>query len=73
MTLEGNAGPKRTASRQVARAETGGLPSFRRASSRDWFALAFGVVLGLTLIKFGNPVILETSIDRPSSLRELWE
>ena len=73
MTLEGNAGPKRTASRQSARAETGGLPSFRRASSRDWFALAFGVVLGLTLIKFGNPVILETSIDRPSSLRELWE
>ncbi len=36
------------------------------------FALAFGLVLGLALVKFGNPVILDQRIDAPSSLAEAW-
>jgi len=40
--------------------------------AQDWYALAFGLALGLALIKFGNPVILEASVDKPNSLREFW-
>jgi hypothetical protein len=36
------------------------------------FALCFGLFLGLTIWKFGNPVILDHQISPPSSLAELW-
>lgn len=41
-------------------------------SVRDLYALGFGLFLGLTIIKFGNPVILDRAIAPPASLREAW-
>jgi hypothetical protein len=41
-----------------------------RFSPRDWFVLFVGLFLGLTLLKFGNPVILESSITAPRNLSE---
>jgi O-Antigen ligase len=38
----------------------------------DWFALAFGLFLGLAIVKFGNPVILESKIAPPASALEFW-
>jgi hypothetical protein len=35
------------------------------------YALVFGLFLGLALLKFGNPVILDESVAPPDSLREL--
>jgi hypothetical protein len=42
-------------------------PPLRR---RDYFALALGLFLGLALLKFGNPVILDGRILPPSSFGE---
>ena len=36
------------------------------------FALAFGLFLGLAILKFGNPVILDGKIPAPVSLAEFW-
>lgn len=36
-----------------------------------WFALAFGLFLGLAILKFGNPVILDQKIIAPDSFSEL--
>ena len=50
------------------------LPDSARTDSwRDrfegrWFPLVFGLFLGLCLIKFGNPVVLDHRIDPPVSL-----
>jgi len=35
-----------------------------------WFALAFGLFLGLAILKFGNPVILDQKITTPGSWSE---
>jgi hypothetical protein len=35
-----------------------------------WFALAFGLFLGLAILKFGNPVILDQKIIPPASFSE---
>ncbi len=46
-----------------------GTTSESRANP-SWFALVFGFFLGLTLLKFGNPVILHDRIEPPHSLNE---
>lgn len=38
---------------------------------RDYFALALGLFLGLTVLKFGNPVILDGRIIAPTTLADL--
>ena len=37
------------------------------------FPLLFGLLLGLALLKFGNPVILNDKVDAPGSLAEAWQ
>lgn len=39
---------------------------------RELWLLAFGLFLGLSLLKFGNPVVLDRQIPAPASLAELW-
>jgi O-antigen ligase/polysaccharide polymerase Wzy-like membrane protein len=46
--------------------------SDRRHRAGDVFALVFGLFLGLALIKFGNPIILEAKISPPGSFTEFW-
>ncbi len=46
--------------------------SSRRLTAREGFALGFGLLLGLALVKFGNPVVLNSKISPPASLPELW-
>ena len=41
-----------------------------RFSSVDGFALAFGLFLGLAILKFGNPVILDDKVSAPASFAE---
>src|ERR1041385_3947366 len=41
-------------------------------TARDGFAIAFGLFLGLALLKFGNPVVLESKIEPPNSLAQWW-
>jgi hypothetical protein len=36
------------------------------------FALVFGLFLGLAILKFGDPVILDQKVDRPASLSDAW-
>jgi len=38
----------------------------------SYYALAFGLFLGLAIWKFGNPVILDSKISPPESLADLW-
>ena len=44
------------------------------AATRDrlaaWFAILFGAFLGLALLKFGNPAVLEKLVERPANI---WE
>jgi hypothetical protein len=37
-----------------------------------FYALAFGLFLGLTIWKFGNPVILDSKITTPATLNDFW-
>src|SRR4051794_19638821 len=60
----GTAGQNRDLHRKSKQAFSLALP--------DWFSLIFGAFLGLTILKFGNPVILETKIETPKSVFELW-
>jgi general stress protein CsbA len=43
-----------------------------RLGGRDLYALVFGLFLGLALLKFGNPVILDHKITAPTSLTDAW-
>src|SRR5271154_1704264 len=36
------------------------------------YALVFGLFLGLAILKFGNPVILDHKIIPPNSLSDFW-
>ena len=38
----------------------------------ELFALLFGLFLGLAIVKFGNPVILDSKVDPPVSLSDYW-
>jgi len=42
-----------------------------QVSGVAWYALAWGVFLGLAVIKFGNPVILEAEVGTPVNVNEL--
>jgi hypothetical protein len=45
----------------------------KKAVRRElYYALAFGVFLGLTIWKFGNPVILDSKVVTPVSLTDFW-
>ncbi len=41
-------------------------------SGEFYYALAFGLFLGLTIWKFGNPVILDSKVSAPESLADFW-
>ena len=41
-----------------------------RPSARELYALAFGLFLGLALLKFGNPVILDQRVTPPTDLAD---
>ena len=38
----------------------------------ELFALLFGLFLGLSIVKFGNPVILDSKVDPPTTTWEFW-
>jgi hypothetical protein len=41
-------------------------------SARDLYAIVFGLFLGLSILKLGNPVVLEQRITPPATLHEAW-
>ena len=47
------------------------MKSEKKSGGTEFFALAFGLFLGLAILKFGNPVILDTKIIPPASPAEL--
>jgi O-antigen ligase len=48
------------------------MKSGQKISGIEFYAIAFGLFLGLAILKFGNPVILDSKITPPSSLSEFW-
>src|ERR1700683_2199397 len=48
------------------------MKSEKQISGIELYALAFGLFLGLTIWKFGNPVILDGKITSPTSVSEFW-
>ena len=48
------------------------MKSENKITGPGLYALAFGLFLGLTILKFGNPVILDHSIAPPVSAAEFW-
>jgi hypothetical protein len=48
------------------------MKSGQKISGIEFYALAFGLFLGLAILKFGNPVILDSKITPPNSLSEAW-
>lgn len=43
-----------------------------RFTGRDSYIVVLGLFLGLAVLKFGNPVILEAALPAPKSLAEAW-
>lgn len=43
-----------------------------RLTGQQLYALVFGLFLGLAIVKFGNPIILDHKITPPASLTEFW-
>ena len=43
-----------------------------RFFTADAFTLFFGLLLGLAIFKFGNPVMLDANVSAPQSLAEAW-
>src|ERR1700677_4652329 len=48
------------------------MKSGKKLAANELYALAFGLFLGLAILKFGNPVILDQKIFPPDSLTEYW-
>jgi len=48
------------------------MKSEKKISGIEFYALAFGLFLGLAILKFGNPVILDNKIAPPDSFSEAW-
>jgi hypothetical protein len=44
----------------------------KKISGVESYALAFGLFLGLAILKFGNPVVLDSKISPPNSISEFW-
>ena len=42
------------------------MKSGKQTSAIEFYALAFGFFLGLAILKFGNPVILDSKITPPN-------
>jgi O-antigen ligase len=68
-----NSGRPQATARNESEAEAAkALPPDFQIRTNDWFALAFGLLLGLALVKFGNPIILDAKIPPPSSPHDFW-
>jgi len=48
------------------------MKSGKKLNGIEIYALAFGLFLGLAILKFGNPVILDGKITPPNSFSEFW-
>jgi hypothetical protein len=48
------------------------MKSDRKFSVIEAYALVFGLFLGLAILKFGNPVILDGKIPTPVSMSDFW-
>ena len=48
------------------------MKSAKQPTGTGFYALAFGLFLGLAILKFGNPVILDYKITPPASPAEFW-
>jgi len=48
------------------------MKSEKKISGIEFYALAFGLFLGLCIWKFGNPIILDSKITSPNSFSEAW-
>lgn len=48
------------------------MKSGKNTAAIDYYTLAFGFFLGLCIVKFGDPVILDQKILPPESPAELW-
>ena len=48
------------------------MKSEKQPTGTGFYALAFGLFLGLAILKFGNPVILDYKITPPHSPAEFW-
>jgi O-Antigen ligase len=48
------------------------MKSNKKFTANKIYALAFGLFLGLAILKFGNPVILDQKISPPNSFSEFW-
>ena len=48
------------------------MKSEKKMTGTGLYALGFGLFLGLAILKFGNPVILDQKIPPPGSLAEFW-
>jgi O-Antigen ligase len=48
------------------------VKSGKAIAANELYALAFGLFLGLCILKFGNPVILDEKILPPANLSEFW-
>jgi O-Antigen ligase len=61
-------------SKEKRRTDRGNLPGTarRRLSGSALYLLLLGLFLGLSIVKFGNPVILDQKIIAPTTLREVW-
>src|ERR1041385_2373007 len=46
--------------------------STKKLTVNEIYALVFGAFLGLAMVKFGNPAILDSKIVRPVSLHDYW-
>jgi len=46
--------------------------SLRSIPSVAWLAMLFGLFLGLGILKFGNPVILDEKVGTPANAAEAW-
>ena len=48
------------------------MKSEKKIAPNEIYALVFGLFLGLCILKFGNPVILDQKIIAPATLYEYW-
>jgi hypothetical protein len=48
------------------------MKSETKIPAHEIYAFVFGLFLGLTILKFGNPIILDHKISAPNSLSEAW-
>lgn len=48
------------------------MKSGKKLTASEIYALAFGLFLGLCVLKFGNPVILDEKISPPTTFSEYW-